>query len=199
VIARTELVTGAPEAFGMHCAELLDGDTCDQVIAAVENAGRWTSAGIYRGDAPAVDRAAVDRDERSVWSTAVPAELPVVASLVRALVEVNDRAFRYRLSGIPSWDLPSVLRYDAATADHFREHTDAGQFAPTRLLTFTVQLSDPADYDGGDLVVASLHDIAPRDRGVLVTFASTHLHHVTPILRGTRYAIVGWVHGGIAT
>jgi PKHD-type hydroxylase len=66
-------------------------------------------------------------------------------------------------------------------------------------LSFTLFLSDPASYDGGALVVED--NFAPREvklaAGDLILYPSTSLHRVTPVTRGERLAIVGWVESWI--
>lgn len=126
----------------------------------------------------------VPLDERWPW-----------ARLRDAIAEVNAEVHRFRLWGIPDDDRPTVVRYEADGQDHFRPHTDVGRTLPTRKLTFTVQLSDPADYRGGDLVLTQTGTRAPRDQGTLVVFPSFATHVVSPVVRGVRYALVGWVHG----
>ena len=75
-----------------------------------------------------------------------------------------------------------------------------------RKLSFTVQLSAPEDYVGGTLELAmysqayggsqfSSYVDQTRQRGALIAFPSFHLHRVTEVARGTRYALVGWLHG----
>jgi PKHD-type hydroxylase len=69
-----------------------------------------------------------------------------------------------------------------------------------RKLSVTVSLSDPKEYDGGNLKF----DLGPhrpdryhtceeiRPRGSIIVFPS-HIHHqVTPVTRGTRYSLVAW-------
>lgn len=66
-------------------------------------------------------------------------------------------------------------------------------------LSFTLFLSDPASYDGGALEVED--NFAPREvklaAGDLILYPSTSLHRVTPVTRGERLAIVGWVESWI--
>lgn len=67
-----------------------------------------------------------------------------------------------------------------------------------RKLSFTLQLSDPNDYEGGN--VQLLDDsgkkyIAPRQRGSIVLFDSRTPHRVLKVTKGTRRSIVGWVVG----
>ena len=61
-------------------------------------------------------------------------------------------------------------------------------------VSFTLFLSDPASYDGGELVIesASGEDAVKLAAGSLVGYPSTTLHHVSPVTRGERLACVGW-------
>jgi PKHD-type hydroxylase len=59
----------------------------------------------------------------------------------------------------------------------------------------TLFLSDPADYDGGELVV---HDTYGAHRvklaaGDMVVYPATSLHEVTPVTRGVRVASFFWI------
>jgi len=61
-------------------------------------------------------------------------------------------------------------------------------------VSFTLFLSAPASYDGGELVIESTsgEDTVKLDAGGIVAYPSTTLHHVAPITRGERLAAVGW-------
>lgn len=82
--------------------------------------------------------------------------------------------------------------------DFFEWHMDFGPGPIShRKLSLTVQLSDPGDYDGGDLQFMINNKVvnAPREKGSVIVFPSFVLHRVTPITRGSRNSIVGWVGG----
>ena len=66
-----------------------------------------------------------------------------------------------------------------------------------RKLSVSLQLSDPNDYDGGDLVINTGGGLQKmkREQGTITVFPSYNLHKVMPIERGTRYSLVGWVSG----
>jgi PKHD-type hydroxylase len=91
-----------------------------------------------------------------------------------------------------------LLSYRGTIADHYDWHVDIGRGkTASRKLGFTVQLSASAEYEGGDL---EFHGIpsdreAFRRKGLLLVFPAFWLHRVTPITKGTRHVIVGWVHG----
>ena len=66
-------------------------------------------------------------------------------------------------------------------------------------VSFTLFLSEPASYDGGELVIesASGDDAVKLAAGSLVAYPSTALHHVAPVTRGGRLAVVGWARSFI--
>lgn len=75
-------------------------------------------------------------------------------------------------------------------------HVDAPYVDGIRTdLSFTLFLSDPATYDGGDLVIdsAGAEDAIKLRAGSLALYPSTSLHRVTEVTRGERLACVGWI------
>ena len=65
-----------------------------------------------------------------------------------------------------------------------------------RKLSLSVQLSDGADYDGGDLRFPGPTDEpAPRERGALIAFPSFVTHRVEPVTRAERLSLVSWISG----
>jgi PKHD-type hydroxylase len=79
----------------------------------------------------------------------------------------------------------NAIRTHAASAQHVR--TD---------LSFTLFLSDPNSYTGGELVIENGY---PSQRiklpaGDLIVYPSYVVHRVEPVTAGVRYACVSWVH-----
>jgi PKHD-type hydroxylase len=66
-----------------------------------------------------------------------------------------------------------------------------------RKLSLVVQLSEPADYDGGNFeffgIKSPAETFAPR--GSLLIFPSFLQHRVSPVVRGMRRSLVSWVEG----
>lgn len=62
-------------------------------------------------------------------------------------------------------------------------------------LSATLFLSDPASYDGGELVVEGQFGAqsVKLPAGHLVLYPASSLHHVTPVTRGARVASFFWV------
>ena len=67
-------------------------------------------------------------------------------------------------------------------------------------LSFTLFLSPPSDYDGGELVVhtAGMTQAVKGEAGFLVLYPSGSIHEVTPVTRGERIVCVGWIESMIA-
>lgn len=87
-----------------------------------------------------------------------------------------------------------IVRYDPGS--HFSLwHTDAGADAhAARCISVSVELSAADDYDGGTLEIVPDTIGRPRTlpRGGARFFPSRALHHVTPVTRGVRHALVIW-------
>jgi|TARA_R110000822_G_scaffold42703_2_gene115864 PKHD-type hydroxylase len=67
-----------------------------------------------------------------------------------------------------------------------------------RKLSFVLQLSDPDDYEGGNLQLldeAGNSYIVPRQRGTMILFDSRTQHRVLKVKSGVRKSIVGWTVG----
>ncbi len=168
---------------------------CAAVVDAID-AGAWRPGTVGRVEG-------AERAELRVRSCAAApvADLILVERIAQVAMWANDQLYGFRLDGFAETDPPAVLRYEVG--DHFAWHPDVGAEgtpAATRKLSFTVQLSDPTTYDGGDLELA-VHELTGtsagglRAQGTLILFPSFLMHRVTPVTRGARHAIVGWLHG----
>ncbi len=67
-------------------------------------------------------------------------------------------------------------------------------------LSFTLFLTPPADYDGGELVIhaAGTTQEVKGEPGHLVLYPSGSIHEVKPVTRGTRIVCVGWIESLVA-
>ena len=80
--------------------------------------------------------------------------------------------------------IDNAVRTHAATARHIR--TD---------ISCTLFLSDPASYDGGELVVQDTYgeQRIKFEAGDLVMYPGTSIHRVEPVTRGERLACFFWI------
>jgi PKHD-type hydroxylase len=143
----------------------------------------------------------VDGKATAGWSAKlVKANLQAAASpeleRVRALVEARlaEHAV-FALAIRPKTVLgPLFSRYEPGHA--YGAHVDDALMGGVRTdVAFTLFLSPPESYEGGELVIDSAagEDAFKLAPGSVVTYPATTLHRVAPVTRGQRLAAVGWV------
>ncbi len=114
--------------------------------------------------------------------------------LASLAINCNNERFWFDLLGFHQ-EL-QLTRY--SEGDFFDWHLDfgAGEIS-ARKLSITMQLTDEDAYEGGDLqfMINNKIETAPRKKGTIIIFPSFIMHRVTPVTKGTRESIVGWVSG----
>ena len=98
-------------------------------------------------------------------------------------------------SPIQRHELFKIVRYEAEEGGHFRAHRDNTSSAGrTRRFAVTLNLNT-GEYDGGHLVFPEYGDLGYRPAaGEAVVFSCSLLHEARPVTRGTRYALLAFLH-----
>jgi PKHD-type hydroxylase len=89
---------------------------------------------------------------------------------------------------------PSFARYQPGHA--YGTHVDNAVIGGLRTdVSFTLFLSEPSSYDGGELIIdtASGEEAFKLAAGSVIAYPATTLHRVVPVTRGERLAAAGWV------
>ena len=62
-------------------------------------------------------------------------------------------------------------------------------------LSFTLFLTPPQDYEGGELIIEDMggENAVKLDAGNAVIYPTGALHRVAPVISGQRLAVVGWI------
>ncbi len=115
--------------------------------------------------------------------------------LTATVQQANNQFFQFELDRIESLQYTTYKKNQ-----YYRDHLDIMYKSPSnavRKLSFSVQLSDPDDYKGGDLLLKISSDPTQvkKTRGTVIFFPSYVLHEVTPVEQGVRKSLVGWVTG----
>lgn len=120
----------------------------------------------------------------------------VYKKICSQIIDLNNNIVKYDLTDIES------LQYTIYEEGQFyKKHIDmSNKLQPgdiQRKLSFSVQLSDPMEYEGGDLIIYDTEKgtQASKIQGSATFFSSLILHEVTPVTKGKRLALVGWVWG----
>ena len=111
----------------------------------------------------------------------------------------NHNAFF--VSVMPLGDI-QFTEYRGAEGGKYDAHMDVNFFENDRpydrKLSITVQLSDSADYEGGDFFFTAPPAPDPallRQKGTVLVFPSYVVHGVTPVTKGIRQSLVCWFEG----
>jgi PKHD-type hydroxylase len=119
-------------------------------------------------------------------------ELEPIAELVQDALLTNSL---FSMAARPKSIIgPTFSRY--MTGNAYGAHVDEPIMAGQRTdLAFTLFLSDPAGYDGGELVIDGPEgeNALKLPAGSVFLYPATTLHRVAPVVRGERLAAVGWV------
>ena len=113
------------------------------------------------------------------------------------ILMTNATNFNLNLLGLEQLQFTTYLADEQGSYDLHRDTFPRNPTQTCRKLSFTIQLTDPLEYQGGDLVLYTEQDVvtAPKEQGAITFFPSSILHKVTPVTRGIRRSLVGWVVG----
>ena len=118
----------------------------------------------------------------------------IYEKLGQACLQANANRYKFDVKGFQT----ELQLANYGPEDFFEWHMDfgAGDISD-RKLSITVQLSDPDEYEGGELQFMINHSIftAPREKGTAIIFPSFALHRVNRVIKGSRKSIVGWIAG----
>jgi PKHD-type hydroxylase len=134
------------------------------------------------------------RKSKVAWIKPEPENRWIYERITNCVNILNDNFFHFDLFGMMEY--LQFSEYNAPD-DHMTEHIDQYVGGSIRKLSISIQLSDPNDYEGGDLKIIDCADpsAVKKDQGTAIAFPSFMLHKVEPVIKGTRYTIVAWVSG----
>ena len=124
---------------------------------------------------------------------------PEFDKAIRLVVGALTERPEFKSYALPKQITLEFNRYDPGM--HYKTHMDAAVMGgvrghPMRAdLSFTVFLTDPESYRGGDFVLQTPYG-EERIRGApgnAIVYPSDMLHRVDEIEAGTRWAAIGWV------
>lgn len=129
----------------------------------------------------------IEHNEASDW---------LYRSLAKFAADLNARYFGFDLFGFVDNLQYTVYEKTPRGLGHYDWHIDMGLTAAPRKLSISVNLTDPSEYEGGNLEFRDLtQKSAPRDAGHVHAFPSWAAHRVTPVTKGIRRTLVGWISG----
>lgn len=120
----------------------------------------------------------------------------IVQRALRQNREFVDYAMPFKITGILFNRYLKGMKYE----DHNDNVVNWGpQLMIRNDLSFTIFLSSPNEYEGGELIVNVLgHEVSAKyDRGDMVIYPSGVIHRVNEVINGCRNAAIGMVQSTI--
>ena len=163
-----------------------------------EEADDYLSQGkaLHWKKATTVDTSDKYQSKRVVEDVSVLNYFPeLIRKVYDTVAPINARTNKFDIDSIKEMNM---LKY--GIGGKYDWHQDVIYRCPKeRKFTFIIQLSDSNEYEGGDLEFYENnlgHDPDEcREKGSMVVFSSFLYHRITPLTKGNRYSIVGWVFG----
>lgn len=129
----------------------------------------------------------IDKTSDTAW---------VFEKLADVASSLNAQFYRFDLTGFG--EALQLTNYDQSEHGMYGWHQDyGGKLSVSRKLSMVLQLTDPSQYEGGNLEIktgGNPHAVR-KQRGLIAVFPSYTLHQVTPVTRGSRQSLVAWISG----
>jgi PKHD-type hydroxylase len=129
------------------------------------------------------------------WLRNTPETEWVFEGLSNVVNNLNPQYFGFDLTGFG--EAIQLTNYHENKQGNYIWHQDFGSSGISRKLSVVLQLSDPNEYEGGELQLLTKREptIVKKQRGLITVFPAWTLHQVTPVVKGTRQSLVAWVSG----
>ncbi len=109
----------------------------------------------------------------------------------------NTEIYDFNLLGIIDQDFPQIFQYNES--DYYNLHIEITPMAPSRKITFIVNLTDDTTYEGGriEFLNTDTGEVNIAEQGTCLIFPSFMPWRITPVTKGKNNIIVGHIHGAI--
>jgi PKHD-type hydroxylase len=138
---------------------------------------------------------------KAKFNVQIPEDHPAAIQLGESILSTLATNPLFVSAALPLKIFPPLFnRYSGG--QHFGTHVDnairKARGNPERVradISVTLFLSEPSDYDGGELTIEGSHGArsVKLPAGQLVLYPSSSLHHVSPVTRGTRTCAFFWI------
>jgi PKHD-type hydroxylase len=158
---------------------------CQTIINIAKNKGLIKGTTKGKSDA---------RDSKISWLYPVDNMDWVFRRVTAITLNLNERFFKFDLFGINEGF--QFTNYEAPSGK-YDKHVDRGMNMAVRKLSISIQLTDPKEYEGGELYLYEQDKgtLMDKTQGTLILFPSYVLHEVMPVTKGERNSLVTWVTG----
>ena len=175
----------------LHIPNILDAATLARCSALLDQAD-WADGRVTAGSQAATVKNNLQLPEAS----------PVAQQLRAVALEALSKNPAFFSAALPKRIYPPLFNRYGGEANSFGNHVDnAIRTHPASArhvrtdLSFTLFLNDPADYDGGELIIEDgMGGRAVKlPAGHLILYPSYSVHRVEAVTRGARLACFSWL------
>jgi PKHD-type hydroxylase len=160
-------------------------EECQTIINIAKNKGLIKGNTFGKGAA---------RDSKISWLYPADDMDWVFSRVTDITLNLNERFFKFDLFGLNEGF--QFTNYESPSGK-YGKHVDRQINSPVRKLSISIQLTNPEEYEGGELYLYDGNEGALMDKtqGTLILFPSYVLHEVMPVTKGERNSLVSWVTG----
>lgn len=171
-----------------------DGAFSEEELQLIEKLPEWNtlSTAVVGMDTVNPDKRITD----IAWLKLTPETQFIWDKIAGVVTALNNQFFHFDINGF--YEEIQLGVYDAEKGGHYGWHIDAGPRGTPRKLSFSMLLSDPSEFEGGEFQVMIENEVPislPQLKGRAWVFPSVCLHQVTPVTKGTRKSLVVWAGG----
>ena len=173
----------------------------DSYIEWIENYVKENSSQLVKAEVQTGTATPYDDDLRRsdvFFFNDLQSAMPLYKTIYDIVTEINMIHFRYSICYAEPFQY-SV--YKEEVAGFYDTHCDSplrntGGFI--RKISFSILLNDPSEFEGGKLLLHTAKEPIEtklEKKGDMVLFPSYIPHSVTPVKKGVRRSLVGWICG----
>ena len=168
-----------------YCEKLFTKEECEKIIKIAKQRGLVKGTTKGKSDV---------RESKVCWLYPSKDLEFAYRKITDVVLDLNKKFFQFDVFG-----LNEGLQFTnyKAPSDKYGKHIDRAYDFLVRKLSLSIQLTDPNEYEGGELIIYE-DDIGlemKKEQGTLVMFPSWMLHEVKPVTKGERNSLVAWVTG----
>lgn len=173
-----------------------EGGLTEQELNWLQEQARKADQQAQVGGDPQGENLAKIRRSQVSWLQKTPDTAWVFEKLGHIASSLNAQYYRFDLTGFG--EALQLTNYDQSEQGMYGWHQDyGGRLSPSRKLSLVLQLTDPSQYEGGNLQIMTggQPQTVRKQRGLVAAFPSYVLHQVTPVTSGNRQSLVAWISG----
>jgi len=168
-------------------------EECEKIISLTKNTNLSEGQIVNKNNLPDIKLPDI-RTSKICWINCDEETKWIFSKMINCVFNLNSKYFQFNISGM--YEGLQFTNYKSPNGK-YAKHIDRVLDRPVRKLSVSIQLTDPNNYEGGELYVYDNNKgtVMEKEQGDLVMFPSYMLHEVKPVTKGERNSLVAWITG----